>query len=89
MVAGLFKSPNFTVFSIYYDKPLGILLIQLARCAQLWIIAMINQRLYDLLLMLMSEGFHCNGKLYCAVTVDADKLVMVQTDYIALGLRNN
>ena len=50
---------------------------------------MVNQGLYDFLLMLMTEGLHGYGQLHRGVPVDADELVMIQPDDIALGFCDN
>ena len=64
-------------------------LIYFTRLADLRIIAVIKQSLDNSILMLVSEGLHRDRQLHRTVTVDADKLVMLQTDDIALGLRDN
>ena len=39
--------------------------------------------------MLFPEGLHSNCQLYSCITIDADKLVMLQADDIPLGMGND
>ena len=61
------------------------LLIQLIGLAELRVIAMVEQSLDNLLLVLMSKGLHGDGQLHRRIAVDADKLVMIQANYIPLA----
>ena len=52
------------------------------------LISNIPQGLHDLVLVLRAEGLQRDAKLHCRIAVGAYKLVVLQLDDIALGVRH-
>ena len=66
-----------------------LLLINRCRHLVFRLISGIFQCLDDGLFMFVAKGFHRDGKFYCSISVDADKLVMLQTNDISLCFGNH